>query len=443
MRLRHFLLALPLLSATSLTWASEDILRRADALIRLQAPDKAYALLEPLEDELAGNAQYDYLLGLALLEQGKPQTAIFAFERCLTVEPKNGPCRVQMARTHLALGEASNARAEFEIINEYNPPAEIKALANQYLGAIADLEAKQKRRINAYAQVGVGFDSNINGAPEDANKTAAALPKFNGVQINPNSIITSDDSGFANLNAGASIAYKFNPDLIGLADISTQTRSFFSDNNFDYQSIDVGIGSSFNLETFNLITKLQAQKMWLSGDAYRDVIGGLVQIQTEVANGQASLFRQNNTLSYDTQSTRDGKRNTTGLAYSRAFDAEFNPSFYLSIYQGDENISNTNVNYLSHQLKGVRVGGGLRVIDSLSVNLQLSQEKREHNKSIYTSFFNVYRADTENNANLNANWRINKHFSLIPSYNYTDNQSNIPFSDFTRHTVSVDLRFDL
>jgi hypothetical protein len=183
--------------------------------------------------------------------------------------------------------------------------------------------------------------------------------------------------------------------------------------------------------------------MWLSGDAYRDVIGGLVQIQTEVANGQASLFRQNNTLSYDTQSTRDGKRNTTGLAYSRAFDVEFNPSFYLSIYQGDENISNTNVNYLSHQLKGVRVGGGLRVIDSLSVNLQLSQEKREHNKSIYTSFFNVYRADTENNANLNANWRINKHFSLIPSYNYTDNQSNIPFSDFTRHTVSVDLRFDL
>ncbi|HNL36030.1 MAG TPA: tetratricopeptide repeat protein, partial [Agitococcus sp.] len=124
MRLNAFAVAL-LLATNSLVWASEDILNRADALIRLQSPEQAYELLAPLEDELAGTPQFDYLLGLSLLEQNKPQNAIFAFERCLTVEPTNGPCRVQMARTHLALGEASNARAEFEIINEYNPPAEI------------------------------------------------------------------------------------------------------------------------------------------------------------------------------------------------------------------------------------------------------------------------------------------------------------------------------
>ena len=441
MRLNAFAVAL-LLATNSLVWASEDILNRADALIRLQSPEQAYELLAPLEDELAGTPQFDYLLGLSLLEQNKPQNAIFAFERCLTVEPTNGPCRVQMARTHLALGEAANARAEFELIQEYNPPPEVKALATQYLGAIEALEAQQKRRITAFAQLGMGFDSNINGAPENANKVAAALPKTSNLQVNPNSISTSDDSGFASLNAGSSIAYKINPSIIGLADIAAQTRSFFSNNNFDYQSIDASIGASFDLDTFNILSKLQGQKMWLDGNDYRDITGGLLQIQTEVANGQVAIFKQINSLNYDQQSARDGKRNNTGIAYSRAFDLQFTPSFYVSAYSGNEDVSNTSVEYLSYQFKGLRLGSSLRLMDNLSTNLQLSQEKREHNDGLYP-LLNLNRTDTEKNVNLSANWRINKHFSLIPSYNYSDNQSNIAFSDFTRHVISIDLRVDM
>ena len=53
MRLNAFAVAL-LLATNSLVWASEDILNRADALIRLQSPEQAYELLAPLEDELAG-----------------------------------------------------------------------------------------------------------------------------------------------------------------------------------------------------------------------------------------------------------------------------------------------------------------------------------------------------------------------------------------------------
>jgi hypothetical protein len=41
-----------------------------------------------------------------------------------------------MARTHLALGETDNARAELEVVNAYNPPPEVKQIVNQYLGAV-------------------------------------------------------------------------------------------------------------------------------------------------------------------------------------------------------------------------------------------------------------------------------------------------------------------
>ena len=55
MRLTPFFLALSV-SATSSVFASEAILQQADALIRLQAPDKAYDLLAPFEEEFSGNS---------------------------------------------------------------------------------------------------------------------------------------------------------------------------------------------------------------------------------------------------------------------------------------------------------------------------------------------------------------------------------------------------
>ena len=441
MRLAPFFLALSV-SATSSVFASEAILQQADALIRLQAPDKAYDLLAPLEEELSGNPQYDYLLGIALLEKGEPQNAIFAFERCLDVEPKNGPCRVQMARTHLAMGETPNARAELAVIQEYNPPPEVQQVISEYLGVINTLEKQQQRRITAYAQVGTGFDSNINSAPNDAIKTAAALPKISGAQITPNAIITSNESAYASLNAGSGLVYKVNADVTALADINAQARSFFSDSNFDYQSIDTSLGTGFNLETFTLVTKLQAQKMWLDGQAYRDVTGGLAQIQSAVASGQMQLFAQSNQLSYDTQAARDADRATFGIAYSQAIEANYSPSFYVSAYQGDEKVDSVQAAYLSQDFKGVRVGGGLVLTNALSLNSQLSYEQREHNQAKYP-LLGLYRADDESSIAINLNWRINKHLSLQPSYTYNNNQSNIPLSDYTRHVVNIDLRFDL
>jgi tetratricopeptide (TPR) repeat protein len=445
MRLKPLFLALSM-SVSMPILAADPILQRADALIRLEAPDKAYEILAPLEEQQSGNPEYDYLLGVALLEKGDPQNAIFAFERCLAVEPKNGPCRVQMARTHLALGETDNARAELNVVNAYNPPPEVKQIVNQYLGAVDTLEAQQKRRITAYAQAGVGYDSNINSAPNDANKTAAALPTLKiGGAIDPTKLATSDDSTYASLNAGSSIVYKATNDVNLLADINAQTRSFFADHNFDYQAADASLGASFNLDTFVLMTKLQGQKMWLDGKSYRDMTGGLAQVQSGVGAGQMALFVQKNKFSYSTQSARDGSRKNMGIAYSQAINAPLNPSFYVSLYRGDESIDIAN--FQSYDFNGARTGGGLTLTPSLSLNGQLSYEKRNYNTAPYFSplIFSttVYRADKESNVGINLNWKINKQLSLQPNYTYTQNQSNISFSDYTRHVVSVDLRFDM
>ncbi|MBL0230371.1 MAG: tetratricopeptide repeat protein [Moraxellaceae bacterium] len=434
MRLNALFLALGM-SVSMPLLAADAVLQQADALIRLQAPDKAYEILAPLEEQRSGNPEYDYLLGVALLEKGEPQNAIFAFERCLAVEPKNGPCRVQMARTHLALGETDNARAELEVVNAYNPPPEVKQIVNQYLGAVDNLEKQQKRRITAYAQAGIGYDSNINSAPDDANKFASALPQYKGF-TNP----TADDSTYASLSAGSGIVYKATNDVNLLADINAQTRSFFDDHNFDYQAADASLGASFNLETFVLMTKLQGQKMWLDGKSYRDITGGLAQVQSSLGQGQMALFLQSNKLSYSSQSARDAKRKNVGIAYSQAIDAQWTPSFYVSAYTGSEDVDIAV--FQSQDFDGLRLGGSLTLMPNVALNSQLSYEKRDYNKAL-VPFFLINRADKESSVGININWKINKNLSLQPNYTYTQNQSNIALSDYTRHVMSVDLRFDM
>lgn len=440
MRFHSLYLAIAVVAATPAF--ADNVLQQAEALINLQRASQAYDLLAPLEDDRAGQPQYDYLLGLSLLEMGEPHNAIFAFERCLSVEPKNGPCRVQMARSHLAMGETPNARAELTTISEYNPPPEVQQLVAQYLGAIDTLEKQQQRRISAYAQAGLGYDSNINSAPDDANKTASALPKIGGSTVNPNSIITANDSMYANLAAGAGLVYKVTADVVAMADINMQARTVDADHNLDYQAVDSNLGGSFDLETFQLVTKLQGQKMWLDGNSYRDLTGGLLQIQGAIGDGQMALFTQVSQMRYDTQSARDANRQNTGIAYSQAIDANYSPSFFVSVYSGSENVTDKKFDYFSNSFKGLRLGGGLAINSSLSLNSQLSYESRKHNKALYP-LFALNRDDKESSIGFNANWRINKQVSLIPSYTYGNNNSNIPFSDYNRHVVSVDLRFDM
>ena len=80
--------------------------------------EAAYEQLRGLEDDLSGNVQFDYLLGLAALESGNPQAASFALERALTVDPNFIAARFAMARALYASGTYDLAKAEFETLNK-------------------------------------------------------------------------------------------------------------------------------------------------------------------------------------------------------------------------------------------------------------------------------------------------------------------------------------
>src|SRR5687768_16113255 len=104
-------------------------LGEAEALVRAGKAEQAWALLAPLEREHAGRPDFDYLLGLAALESGRPNRATFVLERVITVNPGHLAARLEMARAYFALNDFERAEREFGFILQSAPPAEIRSLS--------------------------------------------------------------------------------------------------------------------------------------------------------------------------------------------------------------------------------------------------------------------------------------------------------------------------
>ena len=91
-------------------------------LLRAGKPQQALSLLQAQEDARAGDPTFDYLLGVAALDSGRPDLATLAFERVLAVDPVYAGARVDTTRAYFLLKDYTRARAELDIASTQSPP---------------------------------------------------------------------------------------------------------------------------------------------------------------------------------------------------------------------------------------------------------------------------------------------------------------------------------
>jgi hypothetical protein len=142
---------------------SNDLLNRAKSLIDTRKATEALALLEPRTEALSGNPDFDYLLGMAALDAGRPGIAVLALERVLMVRPDHAQARAEIARAYFELGETRTAQAEFESLKRGGVPTEVAASIDKYLDAIGKRLAGGPVW-RGYIEATAGTDSNINNA---------------------------------------------------------------------------------------------------------------------------------------------------------------------------------------------------------------------------------------------------------------------------------------
>lgn len=441
MPLRHHRparLAICLAAALTTTAHADDLLLQAEQLLSQKKGSEAYALLAPLEDERGGSPDYDLLLGRAAIASGRHTEAAFALERCLAMDPKNGPCRMEMAQAHMLLGETDSARIELKTIQDYNPPAEVQSVVSQYMGLLQQQEQAKERQVVMHAQFGLGYDSNVNSATDQRQ---VAIPLFANLLFDLDSSAREQDDAYAQLEAGVRLRQTLNPTWSLLADATVNQRLYQDIDALNALILDAGVGTAWRAGANQVVLKAGAQNYQLDGDDYRQIINGMAQyLFSPSDSSQLSTYVQVADISYDPQPHRDARRDTLGAAWSQALDRQYQPVVYAGLYGGEENADDSDFDRFSNRFVGLRLGGVIHLGNRLQLTTSASVEDRQYEED--EILFMDTREDTQVDVSLGLAYRLGNHLSIRPTYTYTDNDSNIVINDFTRHMVSVDIRYE-
>ena len=419
--------------------ARQKLIADASGLIKGGRFKEAYVLLAPYQTELAGDPDFDYLLGIAALDSGKPNEAIFALERVLAMRPNHLQARAEIARAYLAAGEIAASKQEFEAVQKQNPPKEVSATIQKYLDIIETGRAGRRTSIRGYVEAIAGSDSNVNSAT--SNKQIA-VPFFGGAVMNLNAAGVANRDTFGSLGAGFSVRHALTPvwALLGGANISQRNNA--TQKTFNTGNADANFGINLHNGDDNYLAALQLQSFALDDKRYRDATGMSLQWQRNLNSGsQVSSYFQYSSLTYPGQTSRDANRYVLGGAYAASLGGESASVIYTGAYAGTEQERKSSVPYIGYTLYGARIGGEMKLSPRFTALASASLEKRKYGGE--DPLFLVKRDDTQGDLKAGINYMPAQKWTIGASLAYTSNDSNIVINKYDRTVFSVAVRRDL
>lgn len=417
--------------------AADPDLEKADALMKQGKAAEAYSLLEPFEFEQSGNVKFDYLLGIAALDSGKPDKATLAFERVLAADPNFVGARIDMGRAYFQLGDFARAKTEFDTVLTQNPPPAAKATIDNYLAAMEKQESAKKTKGTGYFEATVGHDSNVNFATSESQITGGPNLGNQIFTLSPTNVKAPDDYlGFA---LGGEVTHQVNPKLGLYAGVDVRNRSNNTQDRFDSTSLDaragVALGEGANVVRLGVL----AGKFELDGKNNRDTDGVNAEWRHLInpAN-QLSAFGQYARYRFEpTISANNFDQSTYGANWLHIVNAG-KGLVMAGLFTGDERAA-------------LRAGGGKR-FNGLRLGEQVQlNEKTEFFAGVGVQFskyelvdaaFSTTRDDKQYDANLGLNWHYDKAWTVRPQISYIRNNSNIVLYQFDRTDVSITVRRD-
>ncbi len=426
------------LIASTASWADDGLLGEAREHLKGGDPQAAYELLAPLNDEWAGDPEFDYLLGLAALDTGNYTEAIFALERVVLVKPDHTQARAELARAHFLAGERDAAKKEFDEATRQSPPPEVQSTIDRYLAALEQRRPTAKTDVRGFLSLTLGHDSNVNAATSD---TTIAIPGFTGLwDLDPSGVEQQDT--FAELSGGVSVTHPLSDRVAAIGALRLRNRINDDAGAFETTSLNGHVGLRWQKDKKNTFTAgVQAERFNVGHDRYRDTRGLVGQWRHAPDKlQQFSIYTQLTRLDIDTSPRRDAERRILGAGYSRAFDGRFSPVGFVGAYGGKHDNRRTGADDVAYDVYGLRAGGQLEFTQKWKGFAAASTERRNYDGA--DSVFGLVRNDRQYNISVGATYTPARNWGITPQVAYTRNKSNIVINDYDRTIVSVSLRRD-
>jgi tetratricopeptide (TPR) repeat protein len=406
----------------------QSLLADAESLLADGRSKQAYDLLQPHEVEYAGHVLYDYLLGIAALDSGRPSEAIFSLRRAIAVEPEFSGARMELARAYYESGNRDLARPLFTQLLGENPPSAVAAVIDQYLQAIDDRDATPSRRFFPYVGVFAGYDTNANGSTDNQ--------QFLGFTLSPDNVQT--ESGFAELNAGFNAYVPRSSRFAWVFNARASHRA-----NFDASFVDATIisglgGFSWQREAWFGRAVLDGfwgsrdgnpNETWLGVDA---IVGRRITEQWDITAGVRGGAQRYD----DTLSVLDVNRFLYSLGVNRHFASR--AELGVQLIGGNDNEVESGSPY-----GNAKFGGRISVTSPVGSSNWLSAALGVLESDYDGLFFGSPRKDTQWTALLQYEFRDvwTRGLSVSPRVRYVENDSDVELYSYDRTEMGIDVRW--
>ena len=413
------------------------VVAKAEALFRQGRYAEVYQLLEPLEDKLAGDVKYDYLLARSALETGRPSQASFIYERILAVDPNYVAVRLEMGKAYFALGDYARAKLEFETVQRFdNLPPDLRSQALAYAKAADERLAGKTTVFKGYVEYGYGYDSNPQSATSASPITAA-----NGflIFLDPSSLERSDH--YHALTAGGELVHGLSERFSLYAGGDARARGYRNLDVADFGQLDGRLGVGFSDGPNSARAGMTGGRYFLDHQKVRDNAGFTAEYRRLIGSrDQLSVNLLGGSYRYIPEALRvndfDLFQGTIGWL---GVVNEGRGIVGLSLLAGLEKAT-------AGRLDGDKPFHGARLTlqNTLSEKtgiFVLGGVQRGKYKDA-NPIFALTRLDTLYDIAAGINWTVTPGWSLRPQLVYVKNRSNISIFEYDRTDLSLNLRVD-
>lgn len=391
-----------------------------------QRADEVYKFLLPLEEQFAGDVDYDYALGVAALDSGRLSDAVLILQRAVANRPQFAGARMELARAYYALGDNESARREFVTLQDQQPPEDAARVIAQYMDAIDRRAESYQTSYAAFAELGAGYDSNANGGPD--------LQQFLGFTLDARN--RASETNYYSAALGGSVSYPFAPHwrVLGLGQGAYRANPEVSF--VDSQTLRAAAGLEWSPAPVLVSLVPSYTHVALDGQDNSTITAADLSASLAALGAQFGLSaRAGQTRYIDALSQQDVDTTIYGLSVSAPL-SDLPVQLGAAVTQGRDEPVETASSF-GRDLQGLRAFA-MGQLGTHHVMLSASTLAADYDKP----FFGSTRADDQRSVGLAYEWTAlqPQGWSLGGSVNYVDNSSSVALYDYSRIDAGLTLR---
>ncbi len=432
--------------------ANPKLYEEARQLIATMNAKQAYMLLLSEQEMLSGTPDFDYLLGVAALDSGKPDEAIIAFERVLAVQPRNAGAQLDLARAYFNVGSFDLAEATFRRLRAANPPASALTAIDKYLAAIAERRNSTRRLLSLWGETALGYDSNITGVPTDFS--SAVQQSFNLVGITATGNSIKRKAPYLGAALGVDYITPISEKWSAYVGGDIRGRGYRRQGEFNSFAGDVRASAIWDGGVNQIRLNASYNQFAQKGDApgepkptndRRNALGGVDWRYNVSQTNQLSLGVNAGQTRFQKNRIEDFDSVIVTAGWATSFAGKGTPMLNFTSFYSIDDAKNKLADGVADKSKkvfGTRAYGQYNFNEKLAVYSALGYAQRKDDKSFARATTIEFGRDHLTDLTLGVNWRFQDRCAMRAQWLASHNNSNIAIYSYTRHELSSTIRCD-